>query len=109
MTCGVDGRIESSGIGVEALVEDELELEAGCEREVALSAAVLMVEPTVMREDVAEAVAGAEVQALLRSAVGQEGLGVRGADVEAFALSSTGSPLDGTSGGTIIPARSLDQ
>lgn len=91
--CGVEGLKESSGIEVDVRVDAELLLEAGCEREEVMSAAVLVLAPTVMREDVVEALAEAEVHDLVKSAVGRdkEGFGVRCADVDARALSSAAS------------------
>lgn len=96
--CGVERLRESSGIGVEALVEVELVLETGRERKEEASAAVLVFAPTVMRVEVVEGETDAEVQDLVSSAVGRAGVGfeVRGAEDEALALSSVagfGSPL----------------
>lgn len=99
-SCGVDGLNDISGIGVEVLVEAELVLDTGRDRSDEASAAVLVLAPIVMREEVVDGKADAEVQDLVRSAVGRADVTreLRGVEVEALALSSraaaSASPLD---------------
>ncbi len=68
----MDARKAKSGSGVDALVDAELCVEAAWERDPE-SAAVLVLAPTVMREEVVE-VEAADVQDLARSAVGRAGV-----------------------------------
>lgn len=65
-----------SGSGVEALV-DELLFEAG-ERGELVSAAVLVLAPTVMRDEVADGKTDAEVHDLVKRAAGRLELVLRG-------------------------------
>lgn len=85
--CGVDGLNERSGIGVVALVELELKVDAGNDLDVEASAAVLMLELTVMLEDVVEGETEADVHDLVNSADGRAGgaFKLRGADGPASA------------------------
>lgn len=90
VSCGVEGLIENSGMGVEVRVDAELLLEAGKDRSDEASAAVLVLAPTVMREELIEGETEAEVHDLVRSAVGRDGVTfeLRGVEPDARALSS---------------------
>lgn len=96
--CGLEGLMENSGNGVEALVDAELLLEAGRERSEDVSAAVLVLASTVMRDEVAEGRTDAEVHDLVSRAVGLPELVLRGVDDEPTALSfaaASRSEIDG--------------